>query len=571
MKIKNILFGTMFAGIAASASAQTTDITITGATAFRQATMQAIYDAYASMGAAGTSFNVAHDFPGNTSDQISQLIASNKAVFSGSFPGINGTTVIRTSFNGSTEGLNAIAGNSNPTFLTVGALSGGNYTTGTGSAGIKAATTAPNQNNIRPKFSFSDVYQSTSPVRTDLNGAPITLNPSGSSAVGIVTFAMIANDGAPANLTNVTTQQARALWTNGAQPLSLFTGDPTDTKRVYATGRNDGSGTRSAYLTEWTFGVANLVKQYVATSAGTAGGNGLSAATPSGVGNGTINRLTLVPANGIGGGNVTVNGTVASGSTTIVLNALPTYNDTTISTGNIISGTGLGANTTITARTGDSSAYTLTLSNATTAQISNGATLLVNGIGNFTTDRTADASTLWGQTNAGNGGYGSSSALRTLMGYTSSNVTIYNGVSQNTSVNNRDIVLLTWLSTADCRDAALEGAKILSFNGVGVTPLSKVQAAIVDNLSTPENEKVNYLDSGFNEADFKKIASGAYSAWSYQHLYYHDELEANQLTWYNAMKNTWLNQGLQKTANGLRSSDVSVDRADDGLPIFAPL
>lgn len=558
MKIKNLILGTMFAGFAASASAQTTEITITGATAFRQATMQAIYDAYASVGAAGTSFNVAHDFSNNT---LSQLIASNKAIFKGTFPGITGTTVIRTAFNGSTEGLNAIAGNNNPTFLTEDALTGGNYT-----SGIKGQTSSPTQ-ALRPKFSFSDVYQSTSPVTTDNTGAPITLNPSGSSQVGIVTFAMIANDGAPANLTNVTTQQARALWTNGAQPLSLFTGDPSDTKRVYATGRNDGSGTRSAYLTEWTFGVANLVKQYVATS-----GTGVSANTPSGVGNGTINRLTLVPANGIGGANVTVNGAVPSGSTTIVLNALPTYNDTTITTGNIISGTGIGSNTTISAVTGNSSAYTLTLSNATTAQISNGATLLVNGIGNFTTDRTSDASTLWGNTNAGNGGYGSSSALRTLMGYTSSNVTVYNGVSQTTSVNNRDIVLMTWLSTADCRDAAAQGAKILAFNGVGITPLTTAQAAIVDDPNTPNvNEKVNYLDSGFNETDFKKIASGAYSAWSYQHLYYHGELQPNELTWYNAMKNTWINQGLQKTANGLRSEDVTISRADDGLPIFAPL
>jgi len=50
MKIKNLILGTMFAGFAASASAQTTDITITGATAFRTATLQAIYDAYDSVG-----------------------------------------------------------------------------------------------------------------------------------------------------------------------------------------------------------------------------------------------------------------------------------------------------------------------------------------------------------------------------------------------------------------------------------------------------------------------------------------------------------------------------------------
>ena len=112
MKLKTILAGAMALGITSSAMAQTTEITITGATAFRQATMQAIYDAYTSVGALGNSFNVCHDFTGNN---LSQLIASNKAVFSGTFPGITGTTVIRTSFNGSTEGLNAIAGNNNPT------------------------------------------------------------------------------------------------------------------------------------------------------------------------------------------------------------------------------------------------------------------------------------------------------------------------------------------------------------------------------------------------------------------------------------------------------------------------
>jgi hypothetical protein len=451
MKIKNLILGTMFAGIAASASAQTTEITITGATAFRQATMRAIYDAYASAGAAGTTFNVAHDFSGAN---LSQLIASNKAIFSGTFPGITGTTVIRTSFNGSTEGLNAIAGNSNPSFLTAAALTGGNYT-----GGIKDLTTSPTE-SIRPKFSFSDVYQSTSPVDN------VTLNPVGSSAVGIVTFAMIANEGAPSNLENVTVQQCRILWANGIQPLSLFTGNPADTKYVLATGRNDGSGTRSAYLTEWTFGVANLVNQYTAVNGGT-----------SATGNGSISKLTLVPANGIGNGT-------------------------------------------------------------------------------FSTNRTSDASTLWGNTNVGNGGYSSSSALRTLMGYTSSNATIYDGENQAPVLENQDIVLLTWLSTADCLNASTAGAKILGYNGVKVTPIAAAGS---------------FQSSGFNEADFKKIATGAYSAWSYQHLYYHGSLSANEQTWYNAMKDTYIPSGLQITANGVRLGDVSVSRPDDGLPIVAPL
>lgn len=445
MKLKTILAGAVALGITSSAMAQTTEITITGATAFRQATMQAIYDAYSSVGALGTSFNVCHDFNGNN---LSQLIASNKAVFSGTFPGITGTTVIRTSFNGSTEGLNAIAGNNDPSFLTTGAL----LNTGQ----IQGSTVSPTQ-NIRPKFSFSDVYQSTSPVDNEV------LNPVGASAVGVVTFSMIANEGAPADLNNVTIQQARQLWTSGIQPLSLFTGDPTDTTWVLATGRNDGSGTRAAYLTEWTYGVANLVNQYVATAAGITGNN--------------VTALTLVPANGIGSGN-------------------------------------------------------------------------------FSTGRTSDASTLWGNTATGNGGYSSSSALRTLMGLASSSVDIYNGVNNSPDAEDIPVLLLTWLSTADARNAVSNGGKLLSYNGVGVTPIAAAGS---------------YLNSGFNEADFKKITSGAYSAWSYQHLYYHGSLSANENTWYNAMKNTWIPGGLATTSNGLELGDMAVSRPDDGFPIVAPL
>jgi len=445
MKIKNLILGTMFAGFAASASAQTTDITITGATAFRTATLQAIYDAYDSVGNLGTDFFVCHSASGNTT---SNLTGSNQAVFKGTFPGITGTTYIRTAFNGSTEGLNAIAGNNNPAFLTQAAVN-------SATSSILGGVTTPTE-TLRPKFSFSDVYQSTSPVDN------VVLNPVGSSAVGVVAFCMIANEGAPADLTNVTIQQARALWANGIQPLSLFTGDPTDTSYVFATGRNDGSGTRAAYLTEWSFGVANLVNQYIATSTG----NTVA-----------ITKITAVPANGL-------------------------------------------------------------------------------GTGNFTTSSAQNASTLWGNTNVGNGGYSSSSSLRTIMGLTSANVTVFDGESQTPVIENQPIQLITWLSSADSLVAATAGAKILGYNGVLVTPITSVGS---------------YLSSGFSEADFKKIATGAYSPWSYQHLYFHGSLSANEQSWYDAMKATWIPSGLQTTSNGVRLGDLTVSRPDDGFPIVAPL
>jgi hypothetical protein len=428
--------------------AQTTEITITGATAFRQATMRGIYEAYLSEGALGTSFNAAHDFNGAN---LSQLIASNRAIFVGKFPGITGTTVVRTSFNGSTEGLNAIAGNNNPSFLTTAAITG---------TGIVDQKTSPTE-DLRPKFSFSDVYQETSPVDNEV------LQPVGASKVGVVTFAMVANEGAPSNWTNTTIQQCRTLWAQGIQRLSLFTGDPNDSTLVFATGRNDGSGTRSAYLTEWTYGVANSVQQYVTTA--------------TGQGSNAITAITAVP---------------------------------------------VGAN----------------LTNSSV----------------FRTGRTSDASTLWRNTAVGNGGYSSSSALRTVMGLTSTSVTVYDGQSSTPLVANEPILLLTWLSTADSLNAAGNGAKILAFNGEKVTPIASAGS---------------YLGSGFNQADFNKIARGAYSAWSYQHLYYSGSLSGTTNTWYTAMKAAggFIEQGLQLTANGLRLSDMASERPGDGFAIVAPL
>jgi hypothetical protein len=142
------------------------------------------------------------------------------------------------------------------------------------------------------------------------------------------------------------------------------------------------------------------------------------------------------------------------------------------------------------------------------------------------------------------------------MGYASSNVTVYNGVDETPDLVNQDILLLTWLSTADSLNAATNGAKILAYNGVKVTPIAAAGS---------------YLGSGFNEADFKKIATGAYSAWSYQHLYYHGSLSANEQTWYDDMKAEYLPSGLQITSNGVLLGDVTVSRPDDGFPIVAPL
>ncbi len=247
MKKQLILAASALAlGFMSSAQADV-EIRITGASAFRQATLRTIKARFDSQGALGTSYSFAHDkATGGTNYD-----GSTRSVWKGKFPGVTGVTTIRCNFTGSVEGIRAIAlgGSYNETYLTDAAI------TGTGEIGNASSPTS----QMSAKFAFSDVLQSSTPITSP------TLSP-GDPRVGVVTFTMLANEGAPAGLTNVTSQQARALVSNGYQPLSLFTGKDTDSETyVFAVGRNDGSGTRTLYLAEIGYGITNAVNQYVST------------------------------------------------------------------------------------------------------------------------------------------------------------------------------------------------------------------------------------------------------------------------------------------------------------------
>jgi hypothetical protein len=64
-------------------------------------------------------------------------------------------------------------------------------------------------------------------------------------------------------LTNLTTQQARALFGAGALPLAFFTGNSADeTKTVVATGRDPDSGTRLTAMAETGLGPQASVKHW---------------------------------------------------------------------------------------------------------------------------------------------------------------------------------------------------------------------------------------------------------------------------------------------------------------------
>ena len=225
-----------------------TVVHVTGASAFRAATMAAIQAKFT----AGGSYLYGIKGTGT-------LGGTNQAVFKGTFPGIAGTTVVRTSFNGSVEGLNSLLGNTsaaNDSYIDPATL------TGTPSASPTMQTGMTANQVVQGDIGFSDVSVAATPFAAQAS----SFQPA-SAGIGVVVFTMLKNKGAAAALTNVTNKQFQAVFTTGFQPLSLFTGNAADnTHNVYALGRNDGSGTRTTYMAESGTGITTLVQQYIGTA-----------------------------------------------------------------------------------------------------------------------------------------------------------------------------------------------------------------------------------------------------------------------------------------------------------------
>jgi len=246
MNIRNILTGTFALATLVTSVKADAEIRVTGATAFRAAATSAIRAQFA----LGGNYQYAHN------QTAGGVIGCDRVSFRGSFPGISGTTIVRVSWNGSVEGVRAVAlgGTHNPGFIQDAA-----FVTAAAPAGGETFSVATQTTQLA-KFAFSDVRQTSTPV-----ASPV-LNPSDAS-VGITTFALLANESTSiTNLTNVTAQQFKALFVLGKLPLSVFTGNVADTINVYASGRNDGSGTRTTYMAESGLGITTLVNQFVATA-----------------------------------------------------------------------------------------------------------------------------------------------------------------------------------------------------------------------------------------------------------------------------------------------------------------
>lgn len=296
MNIRNILTGAIALTTLATAVHADVEVRITGATAFRTAALNALKAKFD----AGTGYTFAHN------KAAGAVNSADRATFKGNFPGVAGVTTVRVSHNGSVEGVRAIAVpnvTNNPFFITDAALAspGGDA----GEAANENANVGGSTVQQVAKFAYSDVKQSSTPI-----SSPV-LSPS-NSAVGVTLFTMLANEGAPAGLTNVSFQQFKALFSQGTIPLSVFTGVAADVTPVYATGRNDGSGTRTAYMAESQLGITTTVTQFVAT---TSAGNAITKIQKVPAGGATINGVfDATSASTLWGQDLDGNGGYFSGS-----------------------------------------------------------------------------------------------------------------------------------------------------------------------------------------------------------------------------------------------------------------
>jgi hypothetical protein len=217
---KFLLAGLLALSTMGVAQAQTV-IHITGSTAYRSAVHEAITN-FLSPG-----FH--YGYSGGTFTKASQ------AIFTGANDGI--PVIIKTSWSGSLAGVEtvsqAIPGATVSTFLV-------NSTpqTTAGASNAPAVYDPP----IIPEVAMEDGEQATTqyprPALTQVQ-------------VGVVGFKFVVNtNGSTIGLTNITPLLARALWTDGQLPLSMFNGNSNSTTPVYALGRDWDSGTRNCAFLE---------------------------------------------------------------------------------------------------------------------------------------------------------------------------------------------------------------------------------------------------------------------------------------------------------------------------------
>jgi hypothetical protein len=235
---------TLTAGLLAIASIHvaSADVTVyvTGSTAFRAATSNGIKNIMTGVTYAydGTSFT-----------------GANHQIIKGTLSGVTGVTTFKTNWSGSVAGIRDVTQGNSIAFF--------GDSTAVSSGGTNDTNAADLSDSHAPDIAMADNYQAatrfTSPALTD-------------NKVGVVPFAWVASKDAPAAMTNLVPQLARAVFKVGFASAAMFTNNNADAVDqsggtwVYAIGRDPFSGTRVTATAESGVGIFTVLAQYNPTT-----------------------------------------------------------------------------------------------------------------------------------------------------------------------------------------------------------------------------------------------------------------------------------------------------------------
>ena len=247
--IKTLLASLLAFGLVSVAHAQT-EVLITGSTAFRANTLNAILNIMS---------------PGFTYGWVGTgaYNASTYAIVKGTVAATGQSVIIKTHFSGSEGGNQTVSGSIAIVFLDNSSTTSTGGTSGlpdpTGSGPMEVPDIGMSDTYQSSSFFFGTYFGHTYPALNAVNTTPGL--PTG-QIVGVVQFKWTAGRGIPAGLTNMTAQQARDLYNSGKAALAIWTGLSTDHgTSVYAIGRDFDSGTRLTTFAETGIGAKAVVEQ----------------------------------------------------------------------------------------------------------------------------------------------------------------------------------------------------------------------------------------------------------------------------------------------------------------------
>ncbi len=251
-------------------------IHITGSTAFRKGTINAIIGVMGGNGAVKSAYKTGTGITGP--NDAGQTVIQGTVALHPEF----GTVTVKAVWSGSSGGVKTIVQN-----LDIATAPGWPSITNLGTVGTPNGLAALDYTldfggeTLKTDVCMSDAKQ----VTTGFTSAGLT-----ETKVGVIPFEWVVGNQSPAvasAITNITPLQAQAVISGGA-PLSTFTSNSAHASiPVYAVGRDADSGTRISALAETGVGVFGSVQHIqVVTTGGT--GDGTAGAT--------ISKLYLWPA-----------------------------------------------------------------------------------------------------------------------------------------------------------------------------------------------------------------------------------------------------------------------------------